>query len=384
MAVVAPQEQFPSKRPIMARRKTGSGSPTLDPEVLRDRLRPPLGIVLGSPGEVAELVARLPTGEVVCYQMDLYQAERLREELDQRGARAQVVTAADLWDLPAPFQTLLYPVPPRGERDLKIDLVEQAFHALRPRGVLLVWSPYETDQLFPPLLKKVFGRVHVPQVGPHAVFWCQRDGDRPRRRHEVTFQVRLGPDQSVRFLSRPGVFSYGRFDEGARALVEVMRIDAGDRVVDIGCGCGTNGIIAGLRSGPTGGTVFVDSNTRAVALAEHNAQANGLTQFEVIASSSVEGVLPGSIDVALANPPYYAQASIAQLFLERARVLLRPGGRLYLVTKQADQVGPLIAEAFGQTEVVSQRGYAVLCATVPSEPVAGGSRSVPEGKALRE
>jgi 16S rRNA (guanine1207-N2)-methyltransferase len=362
----------------MARRKTGNAPPALDPELIRDRLRPPLGVVLGSPREVAELVARLPTVEVVCYQMDLYQAERLREELDQRGAQAQVVTTADLWDLPADFQTLLYPVPPRGERDLKIDMVEQAFHVLRPRGVLIVWSPGETDQLFPPLLKKVFGRVHAPQLGLQAIFWCQRDGNRPRRRHEVTFQVRLGPDQSLRFLSRPGVFAYGRFDEGARALIEVMHIDPGDRVLDIGCGCGTNGIIAGLRSGPTGSTVFVDSNRRALALTEHNARSNGLTLFEVIASSSVEGVQPGSIDVALANPPYYAQVSIAQLFLERARILLRPGGRLYLVTKQPDQVGPRIAEAFGQTEVVLQRGYAVLCATAPSEPVASGTRSTEE------
>src|SRR5207249_2148319 len=155
-------------------------------------------------------------------------------------------------------------------------------------------------------------------------------------------------------------------DEGARALVEVMTIHPGETILDIGCGCGTNGIIAGLRAGPTGRVVFVDSNERAVALAKHNAWANGLTQFEAIASSTVDELPPQSVDVALANPPYYAQGTIAQLFLSRARLLLRPGGRFYLVTKQADQIGPLMAEQFGQTEVVVQRGYAVLCATVPS------------------
>src|SRR5262249_48671690 len=158
--------------------------------------------------------------QVTCYQMDLHHAERLREELDQRQLGAKVVTAPDLWDLPGDFQTVFYPAPRGGERDLKIDMVEQAFHVLRPHGTLLVWSPHKGDLLFPGLLKKVFRRVHTTSFPNGTLFWCHRDGDRPRRRHEVTFQCRVGGGPSLRFLSRPGVFSYGRFDDGARALVE--------------------------------------------------------------------------------------------------------------------------------------------------------------------
>jgi 16S rRNA (guanine1207-N2)-methyltransferase len=161
------------------------------------------------------------------------------------------------------------------------------------------------------------------------------------------------------------VFSYGRFDAGARALVEVMQINPGDRVLDVGCGCGTNGVLAGQRSGPTGFTALVDSNVRAVALADHNARANGLTTYQAVASSGVDGLPPGPFDVALANPPYYAQSSIARLFIERSRAVLRPGGRFYLVTKQPDQVGPVVADLFGTTEVVEQRGYVALCARAP-------------------
>ena len=43
------------------------------------------------------------------------------------------------------------------------------------------------------------------------------------------------------------------------------------------------------------------------------------------------------------NPPYYAHGAIAELFIERSLPLLRPGGRFYLVTKQADRIGPLMA-----------------------------------------
>src|SRR5207249_2296569 len=118
-----------------------------------------------------------------------------------------------------------------------------------------------------------FGRVHNPGG---AGFWAQRDRERPRRRHEVTFQVSRGDAPSLRFLSRPGVFGYGYFDDGARALVETAEARPGDRILDVGCGGGTNGVCVGLRTEPQGRVTFVDSNVRAVALAEHNARANGL------------------------------------------------------------------------------------------------------------
>lgn len=326
------------------------------------RVRPPVGVILGSPRETAELAAATAAGPVTCYQMDLYQAERLGEALRERDVPGEAITAPDLWDLETPFQTLLYPVPKGGERGLKLDMIEQAFHVLRPGGQLVVLSPYEKDQFFPTALKKVFGRVHAPAAGEGMVFWCQREGERPRRRHEVSFQVSGVAGRPLRFLSRPGTFSYGRFDHGARALVEVMEIDEGDRVLDVGCGVGTNGVHAALAGGPEGFTAFVDSNVRAVALAEHNARVNGLKHFRAVASSGVE-VPEGEFDVALANPPYYAQHHIARLFIERARALLKPEGRLYLVTKQPHQVGPMVAEVFrGPAEVVERRGYVVLCA----------------------
>jgi 16S rRNA (guanine1207-N2)-methyltransferase len=294
--------------------------------------------------------------------MDLFQANRLREELAADGVTAHVITAPDLWDMPGPFQTVLYPVPRSGERELKIDMVDQAFDLLRPGGQLLVVSPFYPDQFFPGLLKKIYGLVHATQVGSGTVFWCHRDRCRRRRRHEITFHARAGDDLSLPFLSRPGVFAYGRMDEGARALLETMTIDPGDRILDLGCGCGTNGVFAGRRSGPDGRVVFVDSNVRAVALAELNARANGLAEFQTIASADGAELPVGGFDAALANPPYYAQGTIAQRFIERCQMCLRRGGRLYLVTKQADQVGRLVAESFGRTDVTERRGYVVLSA----------------------
>ena len=131
-------------------------------------------------------------------------------------------------------------------------------------------------------------------------------------------------------------------------------------MLDIGCGVGTNGILAARRSGPTGFTLLADSNLRAIALAELNARSIGVPAFETIASATLRELPRGAFDVVLANPPYYAQLSIAQLFIERARSALKPGGRFFLVTKQVDGVAPLIEQAFGEAEAFERRRYFVF------------------------
>jgi 16S rRNA G1207 methylase RsmC len=345
------------------RRKEMPLSQRAIPDVVRDKARPPLAIVLGSPAEVVHGLQALTGIDATCYQMDLHQAERLQTELTEVSLQARVVTAADLWDLPADFQTVLYMPSRGGERELKIDMVEQAFHILRPHGTLVVWSPYETDPFFPNLLKKVFGRVHAPHVGGETVLWSQREGERPRRRHEVAFQARIAGGPSCRFVSRPGVFSYGRFDNGARSLAEIMMVRAGDRVLDVGCGCGTNGIFAAQQAGPEGHITFVDSNVRAVALADLNAQSNGVTAYQTVASHRLEGLQEGSFDVVLANPPYYANSSIARLFIERSAVLLKPEGRFYVVTKQPQESADIMMETFEHVEAILHRGYTILTNT---------------------
>lgn len=187
------------------------------PAPLIERCRPPLAVVLGSPSEVVNLLSSLGGIPATCFQLDLFQADRLREVLSDKGLAAEVMALPDLWDLPAEFQTAIYLPPRGGERELKIDMVEQSFHILRQRGCFVVWSSYGDDEFFPALLKKIYGRTHAHALDPDTVLWCIRDGERPRRRHEMTFQSRIAGGTSCRFVSRPGTFAYGRFDEGALA-----------------------------------------------------------------------------------------------------------------------------------------------------------------------
>ena len=327
----------------------------------RPRVRPPVLVALGGPRLTADIVTALGLPETACYQMDLHQADRLRDELRELGMDAEIAVRPDVWDLPAEFNTVLFPSPTRGERELKRDVVEQAYHVLRPRGLLVVLSPVEKDQFFPTVMKKTFGKVALETGRAGTVLWSPRGEVHPRRRHEVSFHVRIpGLTDSRVFLSRPGVFTYGRMDDGACALAEVAEVQPGDRIVDLGCGTGAVGVLAGLRAGPTGSVAFLDSNVRAAALAEINAKANGLVNVSVYADAQLNGPPENYFDLVLANPPYYAQLGVARLFVEGARRLLRPGGRLYVVTKQADVVGEMMAERLGEPVVVMGRDYAVL------------------------
>jgi len=332
------------------------------PARLRERVRAPLAVVLGSPAEVINLLAALDGIDAICYQMDLHQSERLTAELTEAGLNVKVVTLADLWDLPADFQSAVFMPSRGGERALKIDMLEQAFHVLRPAGAFVVWSSYEDDPFFPPLLKKVFGRIHEHREGPDTVLWAHRQGDHPRRRLEQTFHARIGEGDSCHFVSRPGVFSYGRLDDGARALVETAVVHPGDRVVDVGCGCGTNGVFAGRAAGAEGFVAFVDSNVRATSVAAINATGNGLTQFETVTTSRVEGIAEGSWDVVLANPPYFAGGAIARFFVDRSRSLLKREGRFYLVTRQPREIAETILDTFGHLDAIERRGYTILVA----------------------
>src|SRR5579862_8853196 len=200
------------------------------------RVRPPVVIIMGSPRQASELASLCPEGDITCFQMDLHQARRLGEELELSGRSARVEARGDLWELDAQFQTAIFPVAKHGERELKLDLLEQSYQILRPHGVLISLSEYQSDQLLPKAHKKIFGKCsEMPASRDGGVFWSHRNGDRPRRRHEMSFHARIGDHPSHSFISQPGVFSYGILDDGARALMEVAEIQPGDAVLDLGC-----------------------------------------------------------------------------------------------------------------------------------------------------
>ncbi len=332
------------------------------------RVKPPVLIALGPPWPVANLVKTLalPEADVTCAQFDLHQTDRVRECLAEVGAAAEVVAVPDIWDLPPRFNTVIFPASAQSDREVKIDVVEQGAHVLAPGGVFLTLSEYEKDSQFSKLQKKVFGKCGETPSSEQgmAFFSTKTEESGKRRRHEVKYHASIGEGASMEFVSRPGTFSYGRFDNGSRAMLEVAEIHERDGVLDLGCGNGAVGCLAGQQAGPNGRVTFIDSSLRAIALAELNARANGITNTRFVTATRLQGLEANAFDVILANPPYYAQSEITRLFVEGSRDLLRPGGRYYIVTKMPTAVMPLIFDIFGDGSVIENRGYSVVISGV--------------------
>lgn len=348
------------------------------------RVKPPVLIALGPPWPVANLVKALalPETEVTCAQFDLHQTDRVRECLAEVGANAEVVAVPDIWDLPPKFNTIIFPASAQSDREVKIDVVEQGYHVLAQGGVFLTLSEYEKDSQFAKLQKKIFGKCgETPSSETGMAFFSTKTdkgrrgsqgeptGGSPskvdeRRRHEVKYHASIGEGASMAFVSRPGTFSYGRFDSGSRAMLEVAEIHEGDGILDLGCGNGAVGCLAGGIAGPKGRVTFIDSSLRAMALAEMNAKANNITNTRFVTATRLQGLEENAFDVILANPPYYAKSEITRLFVEGARDLLKPGGRYYIVTKMPTAVMPLIFDTFGDCSVIENRGYSVVISGV--------------------
>jgi 16S rRNA G1207 methylase RsmC len=330
------------------------------------RVQPPVCIALGPPWPVANLVKAIGGVSTTCAQLDLHQTARVKECLEEVGTTAEVVAVADLWDLPPRFNTVIFPASAQADRELKLDVVEQAYHILAPGGLFLTLSEYEKDNQFAKWQKKIYGKCgETPASELGMAFFSTKTDDEPeRRRHEMTFHAKIGDGESMNFVSRPGTFSYGRFDNGSRAMLEIAEIREGDNILDLGCGNGAVGCLAAAQAGPKGGVTFIDSSLRALALAEMNAKANNIPNPRFLAATRLEGLGVNEFDVILANPPYYAKSEITRLFVEGTRDLLKPGGRYYIVTKMPTAVVPMIFETFGDCSVIENRGYSVVIAEV--------------------
>jgi 16S rRNA (guanine1207-N2)-methyltransferase len=133
------------------------------------------------------------------------------------------------------------------------------------------------------------------------------------------------------------------------------------RVLDIGCGAGTVSLALAARE-PTAAVHAVDSNARAVECTLAGAALNllGNVTAELNATGKYQGA--GEFDLALANPPYYADFRIAELFLCAAHQSLRPGGRVLVVTKRPQWYADYMPNDWREIEIRPSGAYYVIAA----------------------
>ena len=108
------------------------------------------------------------------------------------------------------------------------------------------------------------------------------------------------------------------------------RVDAGATVLDLGCGAGTDLLIAAQMAGPGGRAIGVDMTSSMLDRARAGADELGLAHVE-LHESLIESlpIEDGSVDVVISNGVIDLVPDKDAVFDEIDRVL-RPGGRLQI------------------------------------------------------
>ena len=175
--------------------------------------------------------------------------------------------------------------------------------------------------------------------------------------HELNVEL-LG--QRLTFLTDAGVFSKKMIDYGSRVLLSVLDFEAGERVLDVGCGYGPLGLSLVKAYGVT--ATMVDINQRALDLAQKNAERNQVSAH--IFQSNVYEKVSGIFDHIISNPPIRAGKQVVHEVISGSYEHLTEGGDLTLVIQKkqgAPSAKSKMEAIFGNCAIVKKdKGYYIL------------------------
>ncbi|MFZ4731137.1 MAG: class I SAM-dependent methyltransferase [Pirellulales bacterium] len=276
------------------------------------------------------LAAERAEAHVSAWFLDLFQMEKAVAAHGSQPPGLVVSCTADL--PPGPFDLAVIPLARDGEAELSRDILQAALAALAPGGHLVASVDNPRDTWLHGQLTDTGERVRV-RHGTDAMAYIVTKTRPPRIRDFSAAVVFRDRDRLLTARTRPGVFAHRRIDPAARHLLNAVDVAPGTRVVDIGCGSGCVALGIAARD-PAVVVHALDSSARAVECTRHSAAANDLPAITVALEAG--GVIPepGTWDLVLANPPYYADFRIARLFVAAAFEALAPGGTLLVATKR--------------------------------------------------
>lgn len=327
-------------------------------------------------GRFAAEAARARDDRVVdCVSLDAFLAGRAVEEAGDlisgtevaagqggRGGRLRVLCQPDLPD--AEYDVAVVPAPTGGQTELTRDWLQQAFDRLADRGRLVAAVDGADDHR----LRKEFEKycpnpTRVASKEGVVLFGTKLpDGPSPKAKAFDAEFPAVVADESLRFVTRPGVFSHREIDQGARALAESLPEDGelpAGAALDLGCGSGAIAF-AMSRLYPDRDTVAADSNPRALQAVERGVALNDLRPVETVLTPDARVPGPGRFALVAGNPPYFSDFRIATLFLDAAAEAICPGGVVLMVSKRPKWFLAEMAARFDHVDGVPARNYGVV------------------------
>ena len=254
----------------------------------------------------------------------------------------------------------------KGESELTREMMQTAFANLPIGGCLAVSTDNVKDKWLLNQIREYGKSVKTRNFSDAVVYYVIKQKPLKKIR-EFGFQLAFRDQGNlIQLYTRPGVFAHRQFDNGARQILDTVEIEADSRVIDIGCGSGPM-TLALAKLQPNAHVLGIDSNARAIDCVKRGADLNKIEN--VIAEVNHDGKIDeaGTYDLAVANPPYYANFRIDEHFIETAINALRPGGRLMLVSKHPKWYQENILRWLEDCEVFPCRRYHLATGLKPSK-----------------
>ena len=280
-----------------------------------------------------DLAMAYPAAEVTVWFLDLFPQAAAVAAWESPPPGLHAVCAADM--PPGPYDLAVVPLSKNGEAELSRDILQSAFLQLAIGGRLVAAIDNPHDNWLREQLAETGETVRVrPAAAGDTVAYIVEKTREPTKIRDFSCEfVFRDRERLLTAVTRPGVFAHRRIDPGARHLLNAVDVAADTRVVDIGCGSGCVAMGLAARDKSVHVHAF-DAAARAVECTRRGAAMNGLDNLTVALECEGNVPEPGSYDLALANPPYYSDFRITELFVEAAYRALAPEGTLLIVTKQ--------------------------------------------------
>lgn len=256
------------------------------------------------------------------------------------------------------YDTIIIQAPRDMEHELLQDLIQNSYLHLNKNGRLLILHQGKIE-FITTQLKSLFGGYTnlMDKKQVQIEIAKKKEGSPKLKSFSAEFDLTRHLKEPIHLISIPGVFAHRRVDQGAQAIIEVATVLPGQKILDMGCGCGSIGI-ALSKDTPDIEVHFVDSSARAIYTTQQNCQNIKMKNFHLYLSD-IGLDKENYFDIFTGNPPYFSDYKIAELFLENAYRNLKINGVAYIVAKSIGWHEDHMNEMFGNCEVIARRGYKV-------------------------
>ena len=137
----------------------------------------------------------------------------------------------------------------------------------------------------------------------------------------------------LKFETNYGLFSPRKIDAGTLAMLSCVQFNDSDKVLDLGCGYGSVGVVVAKLIGSER-VYLLDNDPTAVEFAARNARINGVEGLSVVLSDGFQNFDEAGFTQILCNPPYHSDFAVPKHFIHKGFNRLVVGGTLWMVTKR--------------------------------------------------